>query len=190
MQYKQGYVALSGIAAKLCGFVLLVLPFFPHKGEGQIPFPLPFYEPMPKIRFVIIDDYIRASLIKDWDAHANDTYLLERGYCLGWQIDFFAGEPAYRATEISIPDSVVATVASINFSCKGRYPGHLAQMHTHPPTSCKGPYGPCFRGGAYAYQCEPSDADRRWLNGNGDPFSIIQCSREATIHWFPDPPIP
>ena len=55
MKYKQGYVALSGIAAKLCGFVLIVLPFFPHKGEGQIPFPLPFYEPMPKIRFVIME---------------------------------------------------------------------------------------------------------------------------------------
>jgi hypothetical protein len=173
--------------ARWIGFVLIVLPFFPHNGEGQIPFPPSFYEPMPKIRFVIMDDYIRAILIRDWDAHANDTNILERGHCLGYQIDFFAGEPAYRVTEISEPDSVVATVASIGFSCKGRYPGHMAEMHSHPPTSCEGPRGPCFKGGAYAYQCAPSDQDIRWLNGTGDPFSIIQCSREATIFWFPDP---
>jgi len=164
--------------AWLAGFLLLALPAFAKMGAQGI---------SPRIRYVTMDDYIREILEKDWDAHINDAFILERGYCLGYQLDFYAGEVAYRVTQIAPPDSVDATVGGINFSCKGKFPGHLAEMHTHPPTSCASILGPCFRGGAYSYQCEPSDQDRRWLDRQDYPFSIIQCSREATIYWMPSP---
>jgi hypothetical protein len=157
------------------GFCILILPALTKLGAQQ------------PIRYVVMDDYIRDILARDWDAHAADWPQYERGYCLGYQLDFYAGEVAYRVTQIAAPDSVKASVGGISFSCTGKFSGHLAEMHTHPPTSCASIHGPCFKGGAYAYQCEPSDQDRRWLNTTPFPFSMIQCSREATISWMPDP---
>jgi hypothetical protein len=116
-----------------------------------------------QIRFVILDDYVRDFLASDWDLHAKDPIILERGYCLGWQLDFWAGEMTYRVTQISRPDSVDAKPSSISFSCTGRYPGHLAQLHVHPPQTCATRKGPCWNGGPYAYQCQPSDQDQAWL---------------------------
>jgi hypothetical protein len=132
-----------------------------------------------------MDDYVRDVLAADWDAHSKDHKLLERGYCLGYQLDFWAGELAYRITQISSPDSVAAESSSIRFSCVGKFPGHLAELHVHPASSCLGPDGPCFPRGPYAWQCKESDQDTRWLDWSGQPFSMIQCSREATIYWLP-----
>lgn len=139
-----------------------------------------------KPRFAIMDDYVRQILIADWDLHAKDTVLLERGYCLQYQLDFWASEIAYRVTQISRPDTVTEVGSSyIAFSCpKG---AGRAELHIHPPNSCLGPEGPCFPGGVYAYQCLASDADTRWLNRSGEPFGMIQCSREAVIAFWPTP---
>lgn len=140
---------------------------------------------LPHIRFVVMDDYVRDGLSKDWDAHVKDSVLLERGYCLGYQLDFWAGEIAYRVTQISAPDSVSAGSSSIRFSCEGKFPGRLAELHVHPATSCLSSDGPCFRGGPYAWQCKESDQDARWLAGKGQPFSMIQCSREGVVYFLP-----
>lgn len=142
---------------------------------------------LPQIRFAVMDDYVRDVLAADWDAHSKDRTLLERGYCLGYQLDFWAGELAYRVTQISYPDpdSTQAGPSGIRFSCDGKFPGHLAELHVHPASSCLGPDGPCFKGGVYAWQCKESDQDARWLAWIGQPFSMIQCSREGVIYFLP-----
>lgn len=136
------------------------------------------------VRFVVMDDYIRDQLAADWDLHKNDPVILERGYCLGWQYDVWAGEVAYRVTQISSPAKVDASPIAIGFDCTGKYPGHLAELHVHPNQTCIR-FGPCFANGPYAWQCQPSDRDKEWLQGKGEPFSMVQCSREATVYWLP-----
>lgn len=44
-----------------------------------------------KPRFAIMDDYVRQMLIDDWDLHSKDSVILERGYCLQYQLDFWGG---------------------------------------------------------------------------------------------------
>lgn len=132
-------------------------------------------------RFVILDDYIRVILSKDWDAHAKDVPLLERGYCIKYQLDFWADEIAYRVTQISKPKTEDADVFSIDFLCE---PGD-AEIHVHPPQTCYDAAGPCWSGGPYAYQCLPSDSDRRYLIAVKQTFGMVQCSREAVVFYFP-----
>ena len=165
---------------KIAFFSIIALPVFHDAARAQ---DSPT-DSLPRIRFVVLDDYVRDILARDWDAHSRDTVLLERGYCLGYQLDFWAGEIAYRVTQISAADSVSADSSSISFSCTGKFTGHLAELHVHPPTSCLGAYGPCFRGGPYAFQCKESDQDLRWLAGKRQPFAMIQCSREAVIYFL------
>ena len=171
-------------------FAVVILPVMDKALMGQMLVPQGHYtDKHESIRFVTMDDYIREQLARDWDAHAADWPQLERAYCLGWQYDFFADGLSYRVTQITEPDSVKASVSGIVFSCEGKFPGHMAELHIHPATSCLTQYGPCFKGGIYAYQCLPSDQDRRWLDNRDDqPFSMIQCSREATVFFLPQKP--
>jgi hypothetical protein len=135
-----------------------------------------------KPRFVIMDDYIREMLAVDWDKHQKDSPKLERGYCLRWQYDIWAGEIAYRITQITEPDSVLMVgTSSIDFKCRA-YP-NLAEIHVHPATTCINGY--CWDEGPYARQCAPSDADRRYLVWAGQPLGMVQCSREGSVFYFP-----
>lgn len=136
-----------------------------------------------KPRFAIMDDYVRQILIEDWDLHAKDSIPLERGYCLQYQLDFWAQEIAYRVTQITAATPTDVGSSYIAFKCPAG--PNRAELHVHPATSCLGEDGPCFRGGPYAYQCLESDADTRWLNHSGELFSMIQCSREAVITFWP-----
>lgn len=141
------------------------------------------------VRFAIMDDYVRDTLAADWDKHANDSTLLERGFCLKWQYDIWAGEKAYRVTQIARPNSVNATVDEIGFRC----PVNAVEIHIHPAQTCLNSSGladSCWRGGPYAYQCLPSDQDRAYLAGHLEQaFAMVQCSREGVVAYFrPDPP--
>lgn len=139
-----------------------------------------------KPRLVIMDDYIRAILIKDWDAHLHDKIKLERAYCLRWQYDIWAGEKAYRVTQIFAPDSVDADEHSIYFVCPKD--ADIAELHVHPQQTCvedriTGALD-CWDGGPYAWQCLPSDDDRertKWLD---HPFDYVQCTREGVVFYF------
>jgi hypothetical protein len=167
---------------QIAAFSIVVIPLLAGTARAQAA------DSLPHIRFVVMDDYVRATLAADWDAHSKDALLVERGYCLGYQLDFWAGELAYRVTQISPPepDSVSeAGPSQIGFSCQGKFPGHLAELHVHPASSCLGPDGPCFRGGPYAWQCKESDQDMAWLNWIHQQFSMIQCSREGVIYFLP-----
>lgn len=136
-----------------------------------------------KPRFAIMDDYVRQILIDDWDLHAKDTIILERGYCLQYQLDFWGQEIAYRVTQIARAKVVESGPGYIAFECpKGP---NRAELHVHPATSCLGRNGPCFPGGVYAYQCIESDTDSRNLSYKGQAFGMIQCSREAVIAFWP-----
>jgi hypothetical protein len=167
-------------------FSIIALAAFGGSSSAQTD-SAPPADSLPRIRFAVMDDYVRDVLAADWDAHSRDHALLERGYCLGYQLDFWAGELAYRVTQISYPDpdSTRAGPSGIRFSCAGKFPGHLAELHVHPASSCLGPDGPCFKGGVYAWQCKESDQDARWLAWIGQPFSMIQCSREGVIYFLP-----
>lgn len=132
-------------------------------------------------RFVIMDDYIREYLAKEWDKHLTDTLKLERGYCLRWQYDIWAHEKAYRITQIAPADSVDAQSSSISFVCpKGK---DVAEIHIHPAQTCIN--GKCWDGGPYAWQCLPSDTDREYLVWANQPFGMVQCTREGSVFYFP-----
>lgn len=138
----------------------------------------------PRPRFVIMDDYIREFLAEEWDAYAQKPALnkLERGYCLRWQYDIWAGEIAYRVTQISQPDTVIeATNNGIMFRCKSGKPN--AAIHIHPETTCIDGY--CWNEGPYARQCAPSDSDRNNLIWKGHEFGMVQCARDASVFYFP-----
>jgi len=132
-------------------------------------------------RFVIVDDYIRDFIAADWDAHANDAIPLERAYCLRWQLDEFAGEWAYRVTQVSMPDSVHAGVSSISFACpKGP---NTATAHVHPNSSCLSETD-CIPGSSYAHQCFASDQDYRFLEWKEEPFGLVVCDRYALVPFL------
>jgi hypothetical protein len=138
-----------------------------------------------KPRFVIMDDYIRAQLAADWDAHSKDHIKLERAYCLRYQYDVWAGEVAYRVTQISKPDSVTdADPSSILFYCPA---GTQAEIHIHPQQTCvekKDESYVCWDGGPYANQCLPSEADRYRVTWLKEEFGMVQCGRESTVFYF------
>lgn len=137
-----------------------------------------------KPRFAIMDDYVRQMLIDDWDLHAKDSVILERGYCLQYQLDFWGGELAYRVTQIARATPKRSGPNGISFDCpKGPL---RAALHIHPPNSCLGD-DVCFPGGPYAWQCLSSATDDRSLDWSGDAFGMIQCSREAVISFWPTP---
>lgn len=154
----------------------LVLPCAEKGLFGQQPHP---------IRFAILDDYIRDQLAADWDLHKGDQPKMERAYCLGWQYDIWAGEIAYRVTQITSPDSVHAGPTGIRFSCFGKFPGHMAELHIHPSQTCLGNGPPCWDGGPYAFQCLASDNDRLGITNAHYPFGMVQCSREGVVAYFP-----
>lgn len=134
-------------------------------------------------RYAIMDDYVRERLGREWDAHLTDRPMLERGFCLAWQLDEWAGEPAFRVTQIARPDSVEATVSTIHFVCpKGT---NVVELHVHPPQSCVDDQL-CWAGGTYAYQCLPSELDINYLNAHPQQaFAMVQCDRHAIIAYFP-----
>lgn len=134
-------------------------------------------------RFVVVDDYVREILRRDWDAHVHDAVKLERAYCLGWQYDIWAHEKAYRVTQIMPADSADATPSSISFVCPPNWVMLRSEVHIHPAQTCIN--GECWDGGPYAWQCLPSDADRAWLNRLSEPFGIVQCDRNALVFYFP-----
>jgi hypothetical protein len=171
---------------ELAACAIIPLAVLTNRSSAQTDSAPPVADSLPRVRFVVMDDYVRDVLSADWDLHAKDRMLLERGYCLGYQLDFWAGELAYRVTQISYPhaDSTEAGPSGIRFSCAGMFAGHLAELHVHPASSCLGPDGPCFHGGVYAWQCKESDQDSRWLESIGQPFSMIQCSREGVIYFL------
>lgn len=166
--------------ARIAAFAIALAPVF-RTAAAQ--------DSLPKIRFVVMDDYVRDVLSADWDAHRVDHPLLERAYCLGYQLDFWAQELAYRVTQIEKPepDSIrFATNSSISFTCNGKFPGHLAELHVHPAESCLSSSGPCFPSGPYAWQCLASDADVRHLAYVAQPFHMIQCTREGVVYIVAD----
>ncbi|MGN6206001.1 MAG: hypothetical protein ACTHNC_13930 [Humibacter sp.] len=134
-------------------------------------------------RFVVWDDYIRDKLAHDWDAHETDGIALERAYCVRWQMDIFAGEWAYRITQIEAPDTVrFATPSSVSFTCR---PGvNVATVHVHPFSTCLSGTD-CVRGGPYGGQCFPSDQDREFIKWRGDPFGVVQCARDGLVPYWP-----
>jgi hypothetical protein len=138
-----------------------------------------------KVRFAIMDDHVRDTLIAAWDKMTkSDTTLLEYGFCLKWQYDIWAGEKAYRATQISRPTNMVSNWIGTSYTCpKG---DRVAEVHIHPPQTCADEEGTdCWRGGPYAYQCLPSDQDQRYLLYSGQAFGFVQCSREGIVAYFP-----
>lgn len=136
-------------------------------------------------RFAIMDDWVREYLSAEWDVHAQDSVILERGYCLTYQLDFWAGELAYRVTQISKGDSVEADANGISFTCpKGK---NKASLHVHPPQTCESDTGPCWNGGSYSFQCFASEQDQRVLAWLKQPFGMVQCDRSAVIGYFPKP---
>lgn len=163
-------------AAVLVGVLLLVGAA--NAGAQQVMYTSPGHVLLP--RFVIMDDYIRAILIKDWDAHKFDKPLLERGYCLKYQLDFWADGITYRVTQISAGKHPDADVQSIAFDCE---PGD-AELHVHPAQTCFTAQGPCWAGGPYGYQCAPSDQDREYLVAAKQVFGMVQCTREGTVFYF------
>jgi hypothetical protein len=137
----------------------------------------------PRPRFVVMDDYVREYLAKEWDK--NQTLPLhERGYCLRFQLDFWADEVAYRVTQISEPDNSDASTHDIDFTCPKKLGEVIAEVHIHPAQTCASETQ-CWPGGIYGYQCLPSDADRRYLKFAGQPFGMVQCDRKAVVFYFP-----
>jgi len=132
-------------------------------------------------RFVIVDDYVRDFIAADWDKHASDPLPLERAYCLRYQLDEFAGEFAYRVTQVSLPDSAYATPSSISFVCP--HAPNSATAHAHPATTCVSPTE-CIPGGSYAHQCFASDQDYRFLDYMDQPFGLVVCDRYALVPFF------
>ena len=139
---------------------------------------------LPRVRFVIMDDYIRQKLASDWDRHLNDHPIKERAYCLRYQLDIWAGEVSYRVTQLADADTVIeADRTGIQFKCN---PGvNVAELHVHPDQTCLTDDGPCWPGGPYSHQCIPSDADVRRLEHYGYKFSMVQCARDAEIFYWP-----
>lgn len=135
-------------------------------------------------RFAVLDDYVRERLAADWrTAQQGERVQVERAYCLRWQLDIWAGEPAYRVTQIDTAVVDEATPGTIAFHCP-RGP-NTAQLHVHPNHTCVTLHGPCWKDGPYAWQCMPSDQDQYWLDQNGDEFSLVQCDEHATVAFFP-----
>lgn len=175
----------------LLAALLLLAPCVVHAQKAPTP-ELPSLDTIAKIfglkpRFVVLDDYVRDKLSAEWDKHAHEQVKLERAFCLGWQYDIWAGEVAYRVTQISDADSVEATVNSVRFVCPQG--DRIAEVHIHPDQTCiesrtTGILN-CWDGGPYAHQCLPSDADRRYLSWVKQPFGIVQCTREGTVFYFP-----
>lgn len=145
--------------------------------------PLPS-EPAPSVqrpRFVVLDDYIREALAKDWERHATDTPILERIYCVRYQRDYWAGESAYRVTELVAGDSVRNEPTRSYIACPRGFGN--AVLHTHPPQTCD--QTQCYPSGPYSYQCLPSDDDRAFLLWRGDEFGLVQCDTRAVVSYFP-----
>jgi hypothetical protein len=99
-------------------------------------------------------------------------------------LDFWGGEIAYRVTQIDRAIAREVGSSSITFRCPDG--PNRATLHVHPANSCLGEDGPCFPGGPYAYQCLASPTDYRSLDGSGDAFAMVQCSREAVVTYWPD----
>lgn len=164
---------------RLITFAIAFSPVFAAHVHAQ--------DTLPRPRFVVMDDYIRDSLAADWDRHAGDRVILERGYCLGYQLDLWANELSYRVTQISMPDSAFgAGPSGISFTCIGKYPGHLAELHVHPPQTCMTMTGQCWTSGPYAWQCLPSDQDQLHVDWIGQQFGMVQCSREGIVFYLAD----
>lgn len=143
-----------------------------------------------KPRYAIMDDYVRQLLIDDWDLHAKDSVLLERGYCLQYQLDFWASEIVYRVTQIERAEAHSAGPNGVMFRCPEG--PKRATLHIHTANSCLGDEQ-CFPGGPYAYQCLASPTDYQSLDWSGNAFAMVQCSREAIVSYWPTgakPPLP
>lgn len=182
---------MRGMWARVaCWMVLSVVALALGAGVGVLagphPRPMPVLRTVPATRgprFVVLDDYIRDTLAKAWDAVENDPLQHERGYCLRWQLDVFAGEWAYRVTQILPPDSITMSSPSrLGLRCP--VGPQTATLHVHPPTTCLSDVD-CIHGSTYAYQCMESDADTRFLAFRGEPFGLIQCSREGIFAYWP-----
>lgn len=143
----------------------------------------PGYSPVP--RYVVLDQHVRNVLTADWDAHAKDSAILERAYCVTFQKDVWViGEWVWRAVEIRVADSVEGqTPHSIeSFSCgEGK---NVTTLHLHPAQTCISDTE-CANGGTLAWQCMPSDVDEQSLRRSGRPFALIQCDRNAVIAYWP-----
>jgi hypothetical protein len=152
--------------------------------------PITFMQTQPAITFIVMDDYVRDYLAAEWDLHAHDNPKLERGYCLGWQLDNVGGQLVYRITQVSPATNQVATPESIDFTCKDRY-AQLSELHVHPWQTCartKAGDVYCFSGGSFAAQCKESPDDRRYLSHTSQPFHMVQCGRDGIIWYFREAP--
>lgn len=148
---------------------------YPPKAAAQTP------------RFAIMDDYVRERLAAEWrTAQEGKAVQRERAYCLRYQLDIWAGEPAYRVTQIDTAHMIDATVQSASFTCPEG--PDRAQLHVHPNHTCVSITGPCWKSGPYAWQCLPSDQDKLWLLSTGDAFSMVQCDEHAIVAFFPRQP--
>lgn len=135
----------------------------------------------PRPRFVVLDDYIRDALAAEWERHAKDSPILERIYCVKYQRDYWAGEPAYRVTQIMAGDSAWGAPTHSYIVCPKGFGN--AVIHTHPPTTCDP--GGCYPNGPYSYQCLPSDDDIGFVRWRGDEFGLVQCDTRAVVTYWP-----
>lgn len=132
-------------------------------------------------RFVVLDDYVRDTLAVEWRKHLHDDPITERIYCVRYQRDYWAGEPAYRVTRLLPGDSTWGTPTHSYTVCPKGFGN--AVIHSHPPTTCD-PFG-CYPEGPYSYQCLPSDDDKAFRAWRGDEFGLVICDEHAVVTYWP-----
>lgn len=142
---------------------------------------------------LVVDTAVRNRLAEEWEP--NNRYQHERGYCVSYTEEYaFTWKGplvVYRLTAISRANEERTSGTSIGRMSCGAIAGPWVFLHTHPPTQCR-TYDDtsCEVGGAYAYQCFPSDTDMRTLNRSSKPFSLIQCDEHAVVPYWRTAPLP
>ena len=120
-------------------------------------------------------------LSEEWERHAHDSPIKERIYCVKYQRDYWANEPAYRVTQLTVGDSAWGAPTHSYIVCPKGFGN--AVIHTHPPETCDSTG--CYPGGLYSFQCIESDDDQAFLRWRGDEFGLVQCDTRAVVTYWP-----
>ncbi len=123
-------------------------------------------------------------LAKDWDT--TNVMQKERGYCIVSAqriISVRRAEPkatiVMLITEVERAKVDTATPWSATFICQDSVGHYLADVHTHPPTTCNRATLTCVWSDSLEIRraCQASDPDRFRRKYYGLPFAVVQCGR-------------
>lgn len=135
---------------------------------------------------VLVSPAVRVQLAASWDL--KNPMQRERAYCLSRDpLVAPGGDTAWVVLGAVRSTPISEDPYAVGFWC----PDGASTLHVHTPTTCSHDelertlYPTCAFGGADAWNCQPSEADKQSLAESGAPFALIQCDQKVIVAYFP-----